>query len=301
MVYDMDNNSPLNQFFNYLEFEKRFSRHTITAYRLDLDEFMAFCAAEQLEIGEVGHRDLRYYLASRMEEGLSPVTVNRKLTTLRTYYKFLQREALLDRDPTQLVKSLKVPKKLPVTVQDDLLGELLDNEVAFSDDFEGWRDRLIIEMLFGTGIRLAELLGIKQEDIDFYAQQALVFGKRQKERIVPLNASLISVIKRYLEEKKLQGFDNNSLTLVVTNKGEAAYPVLVYRVVTRYLAEVTKQDKKSPHVLRHSFATALLNKGADLNAIKELLGHVNLAATQVYTHNSIERLKSIYKQAHPRA
>lgn len=291
----------LKRFFSYLEFEKRFSPHTLTAYRHDLAEFVAFFDGEGLDLGTLGHRDVRYYLSSRMELGLGAVSINRKLTAIRTFFKFMLREGQLQADPTLLVKALKTPKKLPVIVEEDKMDRLLEGDEFFAGDFLGYRDRLIVEMLFGTGIRLAELLGMKESDIDFYARQMRVLGKRQKERIIPMNTSLMTVVKQYLKEKKLQDFDNNSLALVVTKKGTPAYPGMIYAVVTKYLSAVTKQSKKSPHVLRHSFATALLNNGADLNAIKELLGHASLAATQVYTHNSIERLKSIYKQAHPKA
>nr|WP_036601210.1 tyrosine-type recombinase/integrase [Olivibacter sitiensis] len=293
--------SILNRFFNYLEFEKRFSPHTLVAYRQDLEDFFCFCAQEKTDVQKIGHRDVRYYLATKMEAGIKAVSVNRKLTAIRSFFKFAQREGLYEGDPTTLVKALKVPKKLPVVIEEDKLEQLLDAVDSFPDDFIGHRDRLIIEMLFGTGIRLAELLSVKEADIDFYTQQIRVLGKRQKVRLVPINDTLTKQLKQYLFEKKSQDFDNNSVTLIVTKKGTPAYPKLIYGVVTRYLSLVTKQSKKSPHVLRHSFATALLNKGADLNAIKELLGHANLAATQIYTHNSVERLKSIYKQAHPKA
>jgi integrase/recombinase XerC len=171
----------------------------------------------------------------------------------------------------------------------------------FADDFAGLRDKLVIEMLFGTGMRLAEITGIKETDINLYEGTIKVLGKRNKQRIIPLNHELVLLLKRYTEAKKSENFNNNSLTLLVTNKGASAYPKLIYLIVQKYLSYISTQDKKSPHVLRHTFATSLLNKGADLNAIKELLGHANLSATQIYTHNSVERLKSIYKQAHPKA
>jgi integrase/recombinase XerC len=180
-------------------------------------------------------------------------------------------------------------------------GKLDGAEKIFTDDFQGVRDKLIIEMLFGTGIRLAELTGIKETDINFYENTIKVLGKRNKQRIIPLNTELVFLLKQYIELKKSENFNNNSSTLFVTNKGTNIYPKLIYNTVQRYLSNISTQNKKSPHVLRHTFATSLLNKGADLNAIKELLGHANLSATQIYTHNSVERLKSIYKQAHPKA
>ena len=185
-------------------------------------------------------------------------------------------------------------------VETEKLDKLLDSEI-FGNDFAGLRDKLVIELLFGTGIRLAELTGLKETDVDIYEGTIKVLGKRNKERIIPVNKELKRVLADYREMKKNENFNNNSTALVVTNKGADAYPKLIYLIVRRYLAEISTQSKKSPHVLRHTFATSLLNKGADLNAIKELLGHANLSATQVYTHNSVDRLMSIYKQAHPKA
>jgi len=186
-------------------------------------------------------------------------------------------------------------------VEDVKLTQMLDDNEVFSDDFKGLRDKLVIETLFGTGIRLAELIGIKETDINIYEGTVKVLGKRNKQRIIPINNELKLLMARYLEAKKSEKFNNNSLALLVTDKGADAYPKLIYLIVNKYLSYISTQNKKSPHVLRHTFATSLLNRGADLNAIKELLGHANLSATQIYTHNSVERLKSIYKQAHPKA
>src|SRR5690606_6957269 len=200
-----------------------------------------------------------------------------------------------------LTRALKAPKKLPITVDENKLSNLLDQRDVFPETFEGLRDKVVLELLFGTGIRRSELLHIHDSHIDFYNANVLVFGKRNKERLVPLNQTLVHLLQHYIAVKQEQAFDNNSPNLIVTKEGKPAYPELIYNIVTRYLSNISLQAKKSPHVLRHTFATALLNKGADLNAIKELLGHAGLAATQVYTHNSVERLKSIYKQAHPKA
>jgi integrase/recombinase XerC len=178
---------------------------------------------------------------------------------------------------------------------------MLDENEVFGKDFKGVRDKLIVEMLFGTGMRLSELLGLKETDINVYEGTVKVLGKRNKERIIPVNNELKLLLAEYLELKKKQNFNNNSLILIVTDKGASAYAKLIYLTVQKYLSYISTQEKKSPHVLRHTFATSLLNRGADLNAIKELLGHANLSATQIYTHNSVERLKSIYKQAHPKA
>jgi integrase/recombinase XerC len=235
-----------------------------------------------------------------MEADTGAKSINRKISSLRSFYKFLQREGLVDKNPMAQVQAPKIPKRLPVIVEEAKLNTLLDDEALFSSGFEGLRDRVVLELLYGTGIRLAELLGLKNSDIDDYNQQIKVLGKRNKERIIPLAKPLYALLKVYIDQKNELGFTSTD-KLIVTDKGTAAYPQLIYRLVKQALGEVSTQDKKSPHILRHSFATALLNKGAELTAIKELLGHANLSATQVYTHNSIEKLKSIYKQAHPKA
>ncbi|QNL47696.1 tyrosine-type recombinase/integrase [Olivibacter sp. SDN3] len=291
----------LDKFISFLTFEKRYSAHTVKAYEKDISMYLEFWKMEGIGFDELTHKDVRFYLSGLMENKLGASSVNRILSSLRTYYKFLQREGLHEENPMLLLKAVKTPKKLPVVVEEGKMDVLLADDVFFAKNFEGIRDRLIIELLFGTGMRLSELVHLKEEDVDLYQRTIRILGKRNKERIVPLLEGLEKLISAYLLSKKNEKFDNNCLTLVVTKKGKPVYPGLVYRVVTNYLSLITSQQKKSPHVLRHSFATALLNRGADLNAIKELLGHANLVATQVYTHNSVERLKSIYKQAHPKA
>jgi integrase/recombinase XerC len=236
-----------------------------------------------------------------MNQQLTARSINRKIATLRKYFKFLVQEGLITANPASKINTPKIPKNLPVVVEDAKLTRMLDDSEVFSDDFKGLRDKLVIEMLFGTGIRLAELVGIKETDINIYEGTVKVLGKRNKQRIIPLNNELRQLLVRYTELKKNENFNNNSLTLIVTNKGADAYSKFIYLIVQKYLSYISTQNKRSPHVLRHTFATSLLNKGADLNAIKELLGHANLSATQIYTHNSVERLKSIYKQAHPKA
>lgn len=291
----------IDRFIRFITYEKRFSKHTVTAYRHELTAYIDYVATSETSVGDVTHRQARSYLATRLESGFSPVSVNRSLAALRTYYRFLMREGAVKQNPFALVKALKAPKKLPVTVDKEKLVTLLDTATSFPDSFEGLRDKTVLEILFGTGIRLAELLQIREEHIDFYNGNIRIFGKRHKERLVPMNKSLQRLLRCYIEEKKQQLFDNNSPYLIVTKKGAGAYPGLIYDIVTSYLSTISSQRKKSPHVLRHTFATTLLDNGADLNAIKELLGHAGLSATQVYTHNSVERLKSIYKQAHPKA
>ncbi|MEJ2904185.1 tyrosine-type recombinase/integrase [Pedobacter panaciterrae] len=292
----------VEQFLTYLQHEKRYSPHTVQSYRTDLIQFRDFMLQTfELSLNEVAYIHVRNYMVWLMEEGVTENSIGRKLSTLRSFYKYLVREQIVQSSPMALVKAPKAPKRLPVFVDDQKLDLLLDSEEFFDGSFSSVRDRLVIEALFGTGMRLAELLTLKESDINFYDSNIRVLGKRNKERIVPISKPLEDQLRTYIELKTLQKFDNKTEGLFVTDKGADAYPKLIYRIVQRYLSFISTQDKKSPHVLRHSYATSLLNRGADLNAIKELLGHASLAATQVYTHNSVERLKSIYKQAHPKA
>lgn len=300
----------VSNFLTYLQHEKRYSPHTVRAYQTDLLQFEDFMQREfELNLAAVQATHVRSFMVHLLDNQNTESTVKTKMSTLRSFYKHLLREKAVKASPMALIKAPKVPKRLPVFIEEAKMDVLFDGMVNekgekieyFEEGFIGQRDKLILELLFGTGIRLAELLTLKESDINFYENTIKVLGKRSKERIVPLHKALVEQIKSYLEFKSLQNFDNKSEALIVTPTGAPAYPKLVYRVVKSYLTIISTQDKKSPHVLRHSFASSLLNKGADLNAIKELLGHASLAATQVYTHNSIERLKSIYKQAHPKA
>jgi len=292
----------VEHFLTYLQHEKRYSSHTLQSYKTDLLQFGDFMLNTfELNLTEVKYVHVRNFMVALMDDGVSENSVGRKLSTLRSFYKYLLRENVVAMNPMALVKTPKVPKRLPVFVDELKLDELLDSEVFFDESFASQRDKLVIETLFGTGIRLAELLLLKEGDVNFYESTIKVMGKRNKERIIPVGRTLEELLKSYIKLKTLQNFDNKTELLFVTDKGAAAYPSLIYRIVQRYLTYVSTQDKKSPHVLRHSYATSLLNRGADLNAIKELLGHASLAATQVYTHNTVERLKTIYKQAHPKA
>jgi len=294
----------LDKFIQYIQFEKRYSPHTVSAYQSDLEQFIHFLNHPEEAVthpAQITHYQIRNWMVELMNQQLTARSVNRKVATLRKYFKFLMQEGLITVNPASKINTPKVPKNLPVVVEDGKLTRMLDDLNTFTDDFAGLRDKLIIEMLFGTGMRLAELLGIKHDDIDVYEGTVKVLGKRNKQRIIPLNTELRELLARYIELKKNQNFNNNSLILIVTNKGAEAYPKLIYLTVQKYLTYISTQTKRSPHVLRHTFATSLLNNGADLNAIKELLGHANLSATQIYTHNSVERLKSIYKLAHPKA
>ena len=298
-------------FIQHIKFEKRYSPHTVSAYQSDLDQFVLYLnnpdhedpppAPTITHPSEITHHLIRNWMVELMSHKLTARSINRKIATLRKYFKFLLQEGVISTNPASKINAPKIPKNLPVVVEDVKLTQMLDDNEVFSHDFKGLRDKLVIETLFGTGIRLSELLGIKEIDINIYEGTVKVLGKRNKQRIIPINNELKILMTEYLELKKNQNFDNNSITLVVTDKGADAYPKLIYLIVHKYLSYISTQNKKSPHVLRHTFATSLLNRGADLNAIKELLGHANLSATQIYTHNSVERLKSIYKQAHPKA
>jgi len=300
------------RFIRYIQFEKRYSPHTVSAYQSDLSQFTGFLNnPEKLDPppapvithpSQITHYHIRNWMVELMNDHILARSINRKIATLRKYFKFLLQEGVIEINPASKINTPKIPKNLPVIVEDEKLTRMLDDGDVFAGDFPGRRDKLVIEMLFGTGMRLSELLGVKDSDINVYEGTLKVLGKRNKERIIPINNELKLLIAEYQELKKKQQFSgNNSLTLIVTNKGARAYAMLIYTIVQKYLSYISTQNKRSPHVLRHTFATSLLNRGADLNAIKELLGHANLSATQVYTHNSVERLKSIYKQAHPKA
>lgn len=290
----------IERFISYLQYEKRLSAHTITGYHKDLAQFSEFLQKNELQLTEVKHIHVRTWMMELMDAGFEPKSVNRKISALRTYFKFLQRESLLAQNPMMQVQSPKVPKRLPVVVEEQKLNALLDSADFFDEGFTGLRDRVVLEILYGTGVRVAELTGLKNSDIQLYDQQVRVLGKRNKERLIPINKPLMDLLKVYLNQKKAEGYIQTE-ALIITDKGLPMVPRQVYTIVNKALSAISTQDKKSPHILRHTFATSLLNRGADLNAIKELLGHANLSATQVYTHNSVERLKSIYKQAHPKA
>lgn len=288
-------------FFQYLQFEKRIAKHTLTAYKSDIAQFQDYLKSEYAieDQLDVSHTIIRSWVVSLMEKGLNPRSVNRKITTLKTLYKFLMREGLQTKNPMLKIQSPKTAKRLPVFVEEENINQLFDQQKS-SSDFELNRDQLILLLLYSTGIRLAELVGLKVTDLDINQKTIKVLGKRNKQRIIPIGAEIIDTYQAYIANLSSQEFEHQSIQLFRLKNGKAIYPKMVYRLVNDNLASITTLDKKSPHVLRHTFATHLLNNGADLNAIKELLGHSSLAATQVYTHNSIEKLKNIYKQSHPR-
>jgi len=286
-----------NKFITYLSSEKRFSEHTVKSYTTDLKQFTSFLSSEfQIihEINEISFQIIRTWIASLLEKGINPRSVNRKISTLKTYFKFLIREGELIENPMMKVVAPKSKKRLPVFIEEDQIASLL-NEVQFEEGFVGQRNKLIIELFYVTGIRLSELISIKISDVDFNNQSIKVLGKRNKERIIPLSSNVLNNLNIFIENNKQNKY------LFTNLKGGKLYNKLVYRLVNKYIGEISSVNKKSPHILRHTFATHMLNNGADINAIKELLGHSNLSATQVYTHNTIEKLKTVYKQAHPRA
>ena len=292
----------IDSFLKYLTYEKRSSRHTIQSYKTDLLQFESFIQIhyDPNKIEYVDHRMIRDWMVSLVELGYSSRSINRKIASLRSYYKFLLKRNQVTKDPTQKIRILKSGKKIPHFVKEDEIVRLFD-EYDFGSEFAGIRDKLLLELLYGTGIRLSELLNLKEVDVDFFEGTIKVLGKRNKERIIPLNTELITQITHYLERKKENFKGNGNEYLIVTNSGEKCYSMLVYRTVRKYLNLFTSIDKRSPHILRHTFATHLLNKGAELNAVKDLLGHTSLAATQIYTHNSLEKLKKVFDQAHPKA
>ncbi len=292
----------VDNFIKYLEFEKRYSKHTLISYSKDLDQFQDFLL-HTFEISapdEALHPHLRSWIVQLVDEGISSKSINRKIATLKSFYKFLQGREYVQNNPASRLKPLKTDKRLPSFVKETEMDQLLER-IPYADDFSGKRDKIIIELLYSTGIRLSELINLKQSDVSEYEKSVKVLGKRNKERIIPVSDSIIKQLKSYESARKSEFSRLEHDFLIVTDKGDQLYPMFVYRLMKKYLGMVTTLSKKSPHVLRHTFATHLLNKGADLNAVKDLLGHTSLAATQVYTHNSLEKLKTAFDQAHPKA
>lgn len=289
-------------FLVYLQHEKRNSTNTVQSYSIDLDQFIRYCRSVHkiLNLDEVDVKVVRGWVVQLMEEGLAPRSVNRKLTTLKTFYQFLIREGVIAKNPMNSILTLKQKTKLPEFVEQEHMDQLLD-KYDFGEDYSGIRNRLLIEILYATGIRREELIGMRDQNIDIDRKMLKVLGKRNKERMIPFTKEIKVNIEKYLKcrNEAFPGFIDPYFFL--SDKGKKMYGKLVYRIVKKHLEFVTTIEKKSPHILRHTFATHLLNNGADLNAVKELLGHANLSATQIYTHNTFEKLKQVYKLAHPRA
>ena len=288
-------------FLEYLTHEKRYSRHTVVAYEGDLKQFFAYLEMEGVaSLPQIRHKTIREWVVQLHNQGIAPRSIHRKVSSVKTFFKHLQRIGVVETNPAQLVVLPKIPKKLPVFLQEKEMEVLLD-QVDYGNDFEGVRNKLILELFYGTGMRLSEMVELKHSDLDLGRKLVKVLGKRNKERLIPLTNESVLLLNTYIIVKD-QTFGNAySPWLLLTRGGDKIYHKLIYRVVNTSLKLVTTLQKKSPHVLRHTFATVLLNRGADLNAIKELLGHCNLNATQIYTHNTFEKLNAIYKQAHPRA
>ena len=291
---------PINSFLDYLILEKKYSQHTATAYQNDLKSFQIFCTKEYGDesIVEVNYSQIRSWIVSLVNNNISNRTINRKVSSLKSFYKFLQKIKEIEVSPLSKHKALKVAKKIQVPFSEkEILNviNLLDLEM----NFESLRNKLMVELFYSTGMRRSELINIKMNDVDLVNETVKVLGKRNKERYIPLLKSVQEAIIKYIEFR--EGFNTNQSYLFLTKKGEKIYDTLVYRVINNYFSSVSSKVKKSPHIIRHSFATHLLNEGADLNSVKELLGHSSLASTQVYTHSSLGKLKEVYNQSHPRS
>ena len=293
----------LKKFLLYLEYEKRVSANTITAYQKDITDCFQFLQSTYQidDPNQVKANYVRSWVVELMRgQKMTPRSVNRKISALKTYFKFLLREGTVVKNPMDGVLSPKTGKKLPHVIDKSDIESLLamfDDATSFKDH----RDKAVLSLLYGTGMRRAELMGLKDGDVDFEKNRLKVLGKGNKERLIPLGDKLLEILKCYINTKKATFEDTETDHLIVTDKGKKAYPRMIYNIVHQYLSLVSTSDKKSPHILRHSFATHLSDNGAELNSIKTLLGHANLSATQIYTHNSVEKLKKVYQQAHPKA
>lgn len=291
-------NNLVQQFLDYIKYQKRYSQHTYLAYQNDLEQFFLFTQSqfEIEDIQQISSSMVRSWLASLKQEETTAKTINRKLSTLKSFYKYLLRQKLVTTNPLSIVIAPKIAKRLPIFVEEKQMHTLL-NHVAQQETFEQQTQALVIKLFYTTGIRLSELLNLHEQDVDFSYAQIKVLGKGNKERIIPIDKALLDSIKSYIDGKPKPSATN----VFVSSKGKPLYAKQVYIWIKQNLSLVTTVKKKSPHVLRHSFATHLMNNGAELNAVKELLGHSSLAATQVYTHNTIEKLKDVFKKAHPKA
>jgi len=290
------NREVVNFFLQHLQVERRLSPLTLRSYEIDLLQFLDFLDLDSLQVNHIKSQSIRAWLVELSNQGIQNRSINRKLATLRTFYKYLLRRGDVTENPMHTIRMVKTSKTLPTYLRESEMEQLFSQNETPKLTFEEVRDQLALMLLYGTGMRLAELIQLSQQQVNLAAKTLRVIGKRNKERIIPMPTLLVELIQQY---RSLNPYQHD--TLLLTDKGDPCYPMFIQRVVKKYLGEVSTLEKLSPHVLRHSYATHLLNRGADLNAIKELLGHANLAATQVYTHNSMEKLKEIYKQAHPKA
>lgn len=292
----------IEKFIKYLRYEKNYSSLTEISYLNDLNQFKEFiyneCGAFNPE--EIDSDLIRLWIAQLMENKIKPRSVNRKLSAIKSFYKYLKRQGIVEKSPAEAVSAPKADKKLPSFVNDKDMSQILDNIDDYSDDFIGHRDRFMIEVLYSTGMRRAELIALKNSDIDFTNYTFRVTGKRNKQRLIPFSEHTHNELKKYIKIRDKE-IENKSPFLFVKKNGDPLYPKLVYNVIKKHLGNIPTLSKKSPHVLRHSFATEMLNNGAEINAVKELLGHSSLASTEVYTHVTFEELKKVYHNAHPRA
>ncbi len=293
---------PINEFLNYLTFQKRYSRHTILSYKNDLTSFFDFAATQynSKNISDINASMIRSWLASLKEVKIASKTVNRKISSLKSFFKYQLRLGKIEVSPMASVLSLKINKRLPSFIEQKDINTLF-NYVEFPETWEGKTERLLLAIFYYTGIRLSELINIKDLHVDKSNSTLKVLGKGNKERIIPINNQFINEVNDYILQKKVYFPQASNGFLLINKKGKKLYPKYVYNVVKKYLGSVSTNERKSPHVLRHTFATHLTNNGADINAIKELLGHSSLASTQIYTHNSIEKLKEVHRQAHPKS
>lgn len=292
----------LTAFLTYLSLEKKYSKHTTLAYKTDIEAFRAFCSKEYQTdtIENIPYTIIRSWVVSLVDEGITNRTVNRKIAALKAYYKFLLRVGDVSVNPLTKHKALKTSKKLEIPFSAKEMENVLA-QIQYPEDFEGIRDKLLIELLYVTGIRRAELINLQLGSLDLQAKTIKVVGKRNKERIIPLLPSTIPLFNVYLEARSVLVPPSDERHVFLSKMGNKMYETLVYRTINGYFSKVSSKVKKSPHILRHTFATHLLNQGADLNSVKELLGHSSLASTQVYTHNSIAELKKVHSAAHPRS
>lgn len=293
---------PIQEFLNYLTFQKRYSPHTIISYQTDLSAFFDFIIVEYnyISLEEISPSIVRSWLASVKESRASSKTINRKISTLKSFFKYQLKNNKIKSSPMAAISSVKVNKRLPSFVEQKDM-EFLLSDVEFPDTWEGKTNRLLLQVFYNTGVRLSELINLKESQVDKSNGVIRVIGKGNKERILPVSNQLLSEIGKYIFNKKEIFTSYEPDVLFLNEKGKALYPKYVYRVVKKYLGSVSTNERKSPHILRHSFATHLTNNGADINAVKELLGHSSLASTQIYTHNSIEKLREVYKQSHPKS
>ena len=293
----------IQSFLDYLKFERRYSAHTIRSYQDDLRQFGEYLKKDydEILIVKTDHVTVRSWLAQLKENDISAKSINRKISSLKSFFKYHLKAGTITRSPMGKIISPKISKRLPVFIKEEDTSKLINASLIATEDWKSLNTHLLVSLFYGTGMRLSELVNLKENQVDFSRRQLKVLGKGNKERIIPVTAELLKVVKEYIQQKKKE-FEHSADTLLVTEKGKKMYSKYAYLLVNAVLNDNVKTlDKKSPHVLRHTFATHLMNNGANLNAVKELLGHSSLAATQVYTHNTIEKLKNVYKKAHPKA